>query len=185
MTTDFSYDPASFKGMEQAGWEKNAASYDGLFGSITRHAIEPLLDATAVGQGTSVLDLCCGPGYVAAAAGGPGCARHGNRLLTRDGPDSARSSFSRHISPGRRGGAQIREQQLRCGDLLIRSQPSSRSGQGASRSEPCSSAGRKDCVHDVVCSGKIKVSSARSRVRSCSRNNGCSVAARPATVSIQ
>ena len=72
MTTDFSYDPASFKGMEQAGWEKNPAGYDELFGSITRHAIGPLLDATAVSQGTRVLDLCCGPGYGAAAAAARG-----------------------------------------------------------------------------------------------------------------
>jgi SAM-dependent methyltransferase len=64
----FSYDPASFKGMEHAGWEENAAGYDKLFGSITRHAIEPLLDATAIHAGSSVLDLCCGPGYGAAAA---------------------------------------------------------------------------------------------------------------------
>ncbi len=63
-----SYDPASFKGMEHAGWEQNAAGYDKLFGSITRHAIEPLLDVAAVHAGTSMLDLCCGPGYGAAAA---------------------------------------------------------------------------------------------------------------------
>lgn len=68
MTKASSYDPASFKGMEHAGWEENAAGYDKLFGSITRHAIEPLLDATAVHRGTSMLDLCCGPGYGAAAA---------------------------------------------------------------------------------------------------------------------
>src|SRR5689334_9476211 len=72
MTGPFSYDPASFKGMEQAGWEQRAASYDQLFGSITRHAIEPLLDATAVHAGTSLLDLCCGPGYGAAAAAARG-----------------------------------------------------------------------------------------------------------------
>jgi SAM-dependent methyltransferase len=70
--TTFSYDPASFKGMEHTGWERNAAGYDKLFGSITRHAIEPLLDATAVHAGTSMLDLCCGPGYGAAAAAGRG-----------------------------------------------------------------------------------------------------------------
>ena len=63
-----SYDPASFKGMEHAGWEENAAGYDKLFGAITQHAITPLLDATGVHAGTSLLDLCCGPGYGAAAA---------------------------------------------------------------------------------------------------------------------
>ena len=72
VTTESSYDPASFKGMEHAGWEKNAASYDELFGSITRHAIGPLLDATAVHAGTTILDLCCGPGYGAAAAAARG-----------------------------------------------------------------------------------------------------------------
>jgi SAM-dependent methyltransferase len=72
MTVPLSYDPASFKGMEHAGWEERAAGYDKLFGSITRHAIEPLLDATAVHAGTSVLDLCCGPGYGAAAAASRG-----------------------------------------------------------------------------------------------------------------
>ena len=72
MTIAFSYDPASFKGMEHAGWERNAAGYDRLFGSITRHAIEPLLSATAVRAGTLMLDLCCGPGYGAAAATGRG-----------------------------------------------------------------------------------------------------------------
>lgn len=72
MTVPFSYDPASFKGMEHAGWEQRAAGYDKLFGSITRHAIEPLLDATAVHAGTSILDLCCGPGYGAATAAGRG-----------------------------------------------------------------------------------------------------------------
>lgn len=72
MTTNLSYDPASFKGMEQAAWDKNAAAYDELLGSITRHAIEPLLDATAIRPRAKVLDLCCGPGYVAAAAVGRG-----------------------------------------------------------------------------------------------------------------
>lgn len=77
MPTASIYDPASFKGMELAGWEENAAGYDKLFGSITRHAIEPLLDATAVRAGTSVLDLCCGPGYGAAAATARGASAIG------------------------------------------------------------------------------------------------------------
>lgn len=72
MTSPLSYDPASFKGMEHAGWEQRASNYDKLFGSITRHAIEPLLDATGVHAGTSVLDLCCGPGHVAVTAASRG-----------------------------------------------------------------------------------------------------------------
>ena len=72
MTAPRTYAPDSFKGMEHAGWELRAGSYDKLFGSITRHAIEPLLDATAVHAGASVLDLCCGPGYAAGAAAARG-----------------------------------------------------------------------------------------------------------------
>ena len=84
MTTKFSYDPTSFKGMEQAGWEKNAAGYDELFGSVTRHAIGPLLEATAVHAGISILDLCCGPGYGAAAA----AAAQGARAIGIDFSDA-------------------------------------------------------------------------------------------------
>lgn len=68
MIGEVTYDRASFKGMEQAGWDSSAASYDELLGSITRKAIGPLLDACGVLAGTRVLDLCCGPGYGAAAA---------------------------------------------------------------------------------------------------------------------
>lgn len=61
-------DPASFKCMEQAGWDRNATQYDELLGSVTRHAMGPLLDAAAVKSGSSVLEECCGPGYGAALA---------------------------------------------------------------------------------------------------------------------
>jgi len=62
------FDPASFKGLEYAGWQKGAASYDDLFGSVTRHAMEPLLDATDVRAESRVLEVCCGLGYGAGAA---------------------------------------------------------------------------------------------------------------------
>ena len=68
MARELTFDPASFKGLEYAGWQKGAASYDDLFGSVTRHAMEPLLDATDVCAESSVLDVCCGLGYGAGAA---------------------------------------------------------------------------------------------------------------------
>ncbi|MEJ2653517.1 MAG: methyltransferase domain-containing protein [Gammaproteobacteria bacterium] len=58
----------SFKDMEQSGWHAKAASYDDLFGPITRDAMEPLLDAADVKPGSAVLDVASGPGYAAAAA---------------------------------------------------------------------------------------------------------------------
>ncbi len=72
MKGGLSFDPASFKGMEYAGWQKGAASYDDLFGSVTRHAMEPLLNATNVGVETRVLEVCCGLGYGTGAARGRG-----------------------------------------------------------------------------------------------------------------
>ena len=68
MGSELTFDPASFKGLEYAGWQKGAASYDELFGSVTRYAMEPLLDATGVRAGCSVLEVCCGPGYGTGAA---------------------------------------------------------------------------------------------------------------------
>jgi SAM-dependent methyltransferase len=68
MDSEPALDPSSFRGLEYAGWQKGAASYDTLFGSVTRHAIEPLLTAADVGAGSCVLEVCCGPGYGAGAA---------------------------------------------------------------------------------------------------------------------
>jgi SAM-dependent methyltransferase len=68
MVNELTFDPASFKGVEYAGWQKGAASYDDLFGSVTRYAMEPLLDATDVRAGSRVLEVCCGLGYGSGAA---------------------------------------------------------------------------------------------------------------------
>jgi SAM-dependent methyltransferase len=68
MGSDLRFDPASFKGLEYAGWQKGAASYDDLLGSVTRHAMEPLLDATDVRPQSHVLEVCCGLGYGAGVA---------------------------------------------------------------------------------------------------------------------
>jgi SAM-dependent methyltransferase len=68
VTDALEYDRDSFKGMEQQGWQRHAAGYDELFGSVTRHAIEPLLDASGVGAGSRLLEVCCGPGYGCGAA---------------------------------------------------------------------------------------------------------------------
>ena len=68
MGGELTFDPASFKGLEYAGWQKGAASYDDLFGSVTRYAMEPLLDATDVRGESRLLEVCCGLGYGAGAA---------------------------------------------------------------------------------------------------------------------
>jgi SAM-dependent methyltransferase len=68
MTPAARIDPDAFNAFEAEGWEARARGYHDFFASITTRAIEPLLDAAAVGAGSEVLDVATGPGYVAAAA---------------------------------------------------------------------------------------------------------------------
>lgn len=63
-----SFDPDAVREFERAGWNRAAAAYETSFATATRQFIGSLLDAASVGAGASVLDLCCGPGFVAAAA---------------------------------------------------------------------------------------------------------------------
>ena len=61
-------DREAFKTLEHDGWVEVANRYHDAFSPLTRQAIEPLLDAAGVVSGAHVLDVACGPGYVAAAA---------------------------------------------------------------------------------------------------------------------
>jgi SAM-dependent methyltransferase len=58
----------AFHAFERAGWQGAARRYDDAFGSLTRQAVDPLLDAAQVRAGARVLDVASGPGYAAAAA---------------------------------------------------------------------------------------------------------------------
>ena len=69
------FDPESVRAFERAGWERAAGTYEAAFATATRQFIDPLLDA--VGPAASLLDLCCGPGFVAAAARDRGAAASG------------------------------------------------------------------------------------------------------------
>src|SRR5262245_12186172 len=57
-----------FHALELDGWRRLADGYARAFEPLVTQAIDPLLDAAGVATGTRVLDLCCGPGYVSAAA---------------------------------------------------------------------------------------------------------------------
>jgi SAM-dependent methyltransferase len=61
-------DAGAFRSFEQAGWDRVAGSYHRVWRPLTEQFIGPLLRAAGVGPGQRVLDLACGPGYVAAAA---------------------------------------------------------------------------------------------------------------------
>jgi SAM-dependent methyltransferase len=58
----------AIRAFEHAGWERAAGGYEGSFATATRPFIPALLDAAGVGIGHSVLDVACGPGFVAAGA---------------------------------------------------------------------------------------------------------------------
>jgi ubiquinone/menaquinone biosynthesis C-methylase UbiE len=58
----------AFKAFEAAGWGARAGTYERVTGRLTACAIDPLLDAAAVGPGMPILDLGTGTGQIAAAA---------------------------------------------------------------------------------------------------------------------
>jgi len=63
-----SVEPETVRAFEHAGWQRAAASYLDTFAPATAPFIEPLLAAAGISAGMRVLDVACGPGYVAAAA---------------------------------------------------------------------------------------------------------------------
>ncbi len=56
-----------FSLLEHAGWERAAGEYETRWTDLTSHFIEPLLRAVDLTAGARLLDVACGPGYVAAA----------------------------------------------------------------------------------------------------------------------
>jgi SAM-dependent methyltransferase len=69
---ELSIDLDAFDEFEAGAWEERVDGYAGFFGAVTGRLVDPLLDLARVGQGTRVLDVASGPGYVAAAAAGRG-----------------------------------------------------------------------------------------------------------------
>ena len=58
----------SFREAEYAGWTARAESYDTLFTTISNQAIPHILSVLGDLSSKAVLDVCCGPGHLAAAA---------------------------------------------------------------------------------------------------------------------
>ncbi len=65
---EVSIDLDAFDRFEASAWEGRVEGYVDFFGAVTGRLVEPLLDLVRVGQGTRVLDVATGPGYVAAEA---------------------------------------------------------------------------------------------------------------------
>ena len=83
-----------FATLEYRGWQRVANKYEGAWSGLTRLFIPDLLQAAGVTVGTRVLDVACGPGYVAEAARSRGATPTGVdfsgemvRIATERNPD--------------------------------------------------------------------------------------------------
>ena len=72
-------DLEAFRNFERATHDRLAESYHDAFSTVTDRAIEPLLTAAHVGDGTRLLDVATGPGTLAAKA-----ADRGGRVIGID-----------------------------------------------------------------------------------------------------
>lgn len=77
MSNDKVTAPPTFKQQEQSGWDSKAIHYDSHAGEITRTAVQMLLTAAEVKTGTKLLDIACGPGYIAGYAAKQGAIATG------------------------------------------------------------------------------------------------------------
>jgi SAM-dependent methyltransferase len=68
MSVEQSRDPKQFSAFERSGWDANISGYASAFGAVARQTVGAMLDAARVTRGTRVLDVCCGPGMLAAGA---------------------------------------------------------------------------------------------------------------------
>jgi SAM-dependent methyltransferase len=65
--------------LEWEGWERAAPLYEDAWSGLTRQFVAPLLDLVRIGAGQRVVDIACGPGYVAQEA-----ARRGAEVVGID-----------------------------------------------------------------------------------------------------
>lgn len=61
------FDPQQVAEFENATWSRCAGGYMDGFGPLVSEAVDPLLDAVGVSNGSRILDVGTGPGLVAAA----------------------------------------------------------------------------------------------------------------------
>src|SRR3990172_2651645 len=96
MTAPVSSEQRAFRDFEHAGWKEVAGGYHDHFASLTSQALGSLLDAAGVLEGASLLDVCTGPGYGAAAA-----AERGARATGMDFSPPMIAQASRHYPRAR------------------------------------------------------------------------------------
>ena len=70
-------EPNSFTKFEHESWERVASKYEDAWSGLTSLFIGSLLDAVRISPGQRLLDVACGPGYVARAAAQRGAVATG------------------------------------------------------------------------------------------------------------
>jgi ubiquinone/menaquinone biosynthesis C-methylase UbiE len=63
-----SNNPTEYTEFEREGWGAHIEGYNDTFGAVTRQTVGATLDAANVRAGSKLLDVCCGPGMLSAAA---------------------------------------------------------------------------------------------------------------------
>lgn len=72
-----SFDPEAVRAFEFARWQQAASAYEASFATATRQFIDLLLDAADIQPGCRLLDIACGPGFVASRAKARGAVPRG------------------------------------------------------------------------------------------------------------
>ncbi|MDH3691106.1 MAG: methyltransferase domain-containing protein, partial [Gammaproteobacteria bacterium] len=68
MAIETSNDPHAFTDFEHQGWEAISSGYEQHIARLTSQSASAVLDAAIVDEGMRLLDVCTGPGMLAAAA---------------------------------------------------------------------------------------------------------------------
>jgi SAM-dependent methyltransferase len=68
VTIEKSKVPDAFTAFEREGWGRSIAGYENTLATVTRQSVDATLDAAGVTAGMRVLDICTGPGMLAAGA---------------------------------------------------------------------------------------------------------------------
>lgn len=68
MPIERSHQPKDFAAFELSGWDNNIGGYETAFGAVALQTVQSMLDGARVTAGMQVLDVCCGPGILAAGA---------------------------------------------------------------------------------------------------------------------
>jgi len=105
-----------FRSFERAAHDTRAKTYYDAFSAVTNRAIEPLLDAAQVREGTKLLDVASGTGTLAGRA-----AQRSAIVVGFSAPERVLAEFARVLTPkgrvalswwdgvGRLGGAEVCE----------------------------------------------------------------------------